>query len=70
MSTKLSVHISAFNSDIYQAEIAKLFPELETTISKGRARHEGSFNCDILIGWNKRLIYELRAYSVQGVSKT
>ncbi|MBT3991102.1 MAG: D-2-hydroxyacid dehydrogenase [Rhodospirillaceae bacterium] len=51
MSTKLSVHISAFNSDIYQAEIAKLFPELETTISKGRDRHEGSFNCDILIGF-------------------
>jgi len=51
MSHKLAVHISAFNSDKYQEQIAKLFPDLEITVSKGRDRHEGTFNCDILIGF-------------------
>jgi phosphoglycerate dehydrogenase-like enzyme len=51
MSKKLSVHISAFNSDVYQEEIAKLFPDLKISISKGRDSHEGSYTCDILIGF-------------------
>jgi len=59
MSRKLAVHISAFNSDKYQEQIAKLFPELEITTSKGRDRHEGAFSCDILIGFGLGLSDEI-----------
>jgi|TARA_B100000315_G_scaffold258552_1_gene311128 phosphoglycerate dehydrogenase-like enzyme len=51
MGKKIAVHISAFNSDKYQEQITKLFPDLEISVSKGRDRHEGSFDCDILIGF-------------------
>ena len=59
MGKKLAVHISAFNSDKYQEQIAKLFPDLEITVSKGRDRHEGAFNCDILIGFGLGLSDEI-----------
>jgi phosphoglycerate dehydrogenase-like enzyme len=51
VTPKISVHISAFNSDEYQEKIATLFPELELSVSKDRDTHEGLYECDVLIGF-------------------
>ena len=59
MSDTLSVHISAFNSEIYQEEIAKLFPELKLSISNGRDTHDRLYDCDILIGFGVGLNNEV-----------
>ena len=55
MSQKLSVHISAFNSDRYQKIIAKLYPELELSVSKGRENHDRLYDCNVLIGFGPGL---------------
>jgi len=59
MTNKTSVHISAFNSEKYQTAIAKLFPELELSTSKGRDIHDRLYDCDILIGFGPGLNDEI-----------
>ena len=59
MSNRLSVHISAFNSDKYQEKIAALFPELILSISEGRDTHDRNYDCDILIGFGPGLNDEI-----------
>ncbi len=59
MTNKTSVHISAFNSEKYQTAIAKLFPELELSTSKGRDTHDRLYDCDILIGFGPGLNDEI-----------
>ncbi len=51
----ISVHINAFNSNIYYNKINKIFPNLKLSYSRDNQNHERLYDCDILIGFGPGL---------------